>query len=317
MMSGGNHHGRRDNGLDASEYAVAGDVDPRVGEHLLDVLGLAGIAAYLQPTADLHPVIRTTTLPSRPIDRLYVDRQYLTEARGYLDKLGPAAAPSHPASTDPDEPHPRPTNDPLRPESPRSDPARPGSASVDPTAEPSGGPGTAAEADETTGPELEAAWASIVADFDAPVDSPVPPWPVEEDLPDDERGESADTDRPGPDEPSPAGETGFELPRWRGDSRPGDLLNALDAEADDEGYEPPPPPPLPRPSRYTALAVAAIVLGLLLCVRPDLLGILGFGTAGGMTVGFCCLLAGFIILVARLRPGDDGDSDDGDDGAVV
>ncbi|MGA8113743.1 MAG: DUF308 domain-containing protein, partial [Actinocatenispora sp.] len=84
MSPGPHRHGRRDNGLHASEYAIAGDVDPRVGEHLLDVLGLAGIAAYLQPTADLHPVTRTTTLPSRPIDSLFVDRAHLGEARDYL-----------------------------------------------------------------------------------------------------------------------------------------------------------------------------------------------------------------------------------------
>ena len=55
MSAGGARRGRRDNGLDASEYAVVGDVDPRVGEHLLDVLAAGGIAAYLQPSADLQP----------------------------------------------------------------------------------------------------------------------------------------------------------------------------------------------------------------------------------------------------------------------
>ena len=49
-------------------------MDPRVGEHLLDVLAAGGIAAYLQPTADLNPILRATTLPARPTDRLYVDR---------------------------------------------------------------------------------------------------------------------------------------------------------------------------------------------------------------------------------------------------
>jgi hypothetical protein len=76
--------GRRDNGLDARDFVPLIDVDPRVGEHLLDVLGLAGIAAYLQPSADLNPVIRSTTLPSRPTDRLWVDRRYAGEARTLL-----------------------------------------------------------------------------------------------------------------------------------------------------------------------------------------------------------------------------------------
>jgi hypothetical protein len=87
VASGGARRGRRDNGLVAAAYAAAGDVDPRVGEHLLDVLGLRGIAAYLQPAADLHPITRTTTLPSPPTDRLWVDREHLATARDYLTQL--------------------------------------------------------------------------------------------------------------------------------------------------------------------------------------------------------------------------------------
>ncbi len=87
MSTGGARRGRRDNGLDAADYAVAGDVDPRVGEHLLDVLAAGGIAAYLQPSADLNPILRTTTFPARPTDRLYVDRTHLAAARAHLDKL--------------------------------------------------------------------------------------------------------------------------------------------------------------------------------------------------------------------------------------
>jgi hypothetical protein len=86
----------------ATAYAVAGDVDPRVGEHLLDVLALRGIAAYLQPAADLHPVTRTTTLPSRPTDRLYVDRDHLQTARAFLAELADEAPPET-ADTDIDD----------------------------------------------------------------------------------------------------------------------------------------------------------------------------------------------------------------------
>jgi hypothetical protein len=91
VTAGGARRGRRDNGLDATEYAVAGDVDPRVGEHLLDVLAAGGIAAYLQPSSDLNPVTRTTTMPSRPTDRLYVDRTHLAVARDYLSRLADEA----------------------------------------------------------------------------------------------------------------------------------------------------------------------------------------------------------------------------------
>jgi len=96
VTSGGARRGRRDNGLVAAAYAAAGDVDPRVGEHLLDILALRGIAAYLQPAADLHPVTRTTTLPSRPTDRLFVDREHLETARGFLTQLADEARQAEP-----------------------------------------------------------------------------------------------------------------------------------------------------------------------------------------------------------------------------
>jgi hypothetical protein len=79
--------GRRDNGLHAAAYVAAGDVDPRVGEYLLDLLARDGIAAYLRPSSDLHPITRASTLPRRPIDRLYVDRDHLPEARDHLARL--------------------------------------------------------------------------------------------------------------------------------------------------------------------------------------------------------------------------------------
>lgn len=81
------HRGRRDNGLDATEFVPLEDVDPRIGEHLLDVLGIVGIAAYLVPSADLNPIVRATTLPARPTDRLWVDRERLDEARGLLEAV--------------------------------------------------------------------------------------------------------------------------------------------------------------------------------------------------------------------------------------
>jgi hypothetical protein len=77
--------GRRDNGLDAALWTPLRDVDPRVGEHLLDLLREAGIAAYLEPSADVAPYTRTVYLPSPPSDRLFVDRARHTEARGLVD----------------------------------------------------------------------------------------------------------------------------------------------------------------------------------------------------------------------------------------
>ncbi len=78
--------GRRDNGLDATLWLPLRDVDPRVGEHLLDVLEAAGIAAYLEPSSDVGPYTRTVFLPSPPTDRLFVDRARGAEARTLVDQ---------------------------------------------------------------------------------------------------------------------------------------------------------------------------------------------------------------------------------------
>lgn len=79
--------GRLDNGLDAALWSPVRDVDPRIGEHLLDVLSAVGIAAYLEPSADVGPYTRTVFLPSPPSDRLFVDRARRREARGLVDEL--------------------------------------------------------------------------------------------------------------------------------------------------------------------------------------------------------------------------------------
>jgi hypothetical protein len=94
--------GRRDNGLDAVLWSPLRDVDPRVGEHLLDVLHLADIAAYLEPSADVAPYTRNVSLPSPPADRLFVDRARVVEARALVaEQVGaderPAPPPTEPA----------------------------------------------------------------------------------------------------------------------------------------------------------------------------------------------------------------------------
>ncbi|WP_433529240.1 DUF308 domain-containing protein [Micromonospora sp. CA-263727] len=283
MSAGGARRGRRDNGLDASEYAVAGDVDPRVGEHLLDVLAAGGIAAYLQPSADLNPVTRTTTVPPRPVDRLYVDRSHLGTARDYLSQL---------------------------------------------TDETGGG-----RADDE--PDIDAEWARIVAGYHSSPGAGEHPWPAAEDVDDqpERSGGTATAIRPGTDEP--AGPTATDVRRLpyaadisgvsvSGGPRDGDgpsLLDGLDTFGTDlpddpdaeERYVPPPPPPLPRVSKYAVAGVLAVVLGFLLFLFPDLVP----ADRGVVTLlGFTSILAGFVTLVWRLRPGD-ADDRDPDDGAVV
>lgn len=91
----GNRRGRRDNGLDASSFVPLRDVDPRVGEHLLDLLRAAGIAAYLEPTSDVDSYTRAVSLPSPPSDRLWVDRAARPDAQSlvleHADDDSPAA----------------------------------------------------------------------------------------------------------------------------------------------------------------------------------------------------------------------------------
>ena len=94
--------GRRDNGLDATLWSPLRDVDPRVGEHLLDLLAASGIAAYLEPAADVGPYTRTVFLPSPPSDRLFVDRARRAEARGIVERH----ADQHPRTPVADRPRP-------------------------------------------------------------------------------------------------------------------------------------------------------------------------------------------------------------------
>lgn len=273
MTAGGARRGRRDNGLDAADYAVAGDVDPRVGEHLLDVLAAAGIAAYLQPTADLNPILRATTLPARPIDRLYVDRTHLGVAREHLHKVTDGLPPTPPP---------------------------------DPTAE----------------PDIEAEWAKIVAGYHSTADpTAATPWPTAEGI----EQPPKEPPRTG-GLPTAADFSGVSLNRRRTDQPAEDpsLLDGLDsfgaglpddetdADDEDERYVPPPPPPLPRISKYAVIGVVGVVVGFLLFLFPTMLPI---DRDYVTLLGFAAIVSGAVMLVWRLRSGDD--EDDYDDGAVV
>jgi hypothetical protein len=293
--SGRTPRGRRDNGLDASEYAAAADVDPRVGEHLLDVLALAGIAAYLQPSADLHPVTRTTTLPDRPTDRLWVDRRHLDEAREVIRRLDLGTGPPAPAT---DNPAPS-----AAAESPP--PALPG---------PDGWPDSPARRRRRDDFDLDTAWQQILESWDSPpVDRPASGTPTGRTVrPADpeaarDADEEDDVSAPGRDGPGPAGPepiVGLDVP-----FDPHEVVR----DPDDEGFVPPAPPPLPRASRYTVLAAVLVLAGLALFFRPSLLPA---PESTALVVGMGLILGGFGTLIWRLRD-DLTDDDDPDDGAVV
>jgi hypothetical protein len=275
MSTGDARHGRRDNGLVAAEYAPAGDVDPRVGEHLLDVLALDGIAAYLRPSTDLHPVTRSTLLPSRPTDRLYVDRAHVATARDYLSRLAADAEKAEAA-----------------------DVARP----------------------ELSGDQVEAAWAEIIAGYEVtaergegPPISPVAPA---------EKAEKAEykAEQKAEHQEAKAPEEEVRYYRLTRAEEPS-LLDGLDTfgadlpDDDSETFTPPVPPPVPRPSMPTALAVLGIVGGLAVFLQPELVSFLSPSLS--MFLGFTAIVTGFGTLVWRLRPGDDEDDEDPDQGAKV
>jgi hypothetical protein len=268
-----------------------GDVDPRVGEHLLDVLAVEGIAAYLLPATDMHPVTRTTTLPARPTDRLYADREHLGTAREYLARLWA------------DESADTGGADPVNGSTTRAEPA--------------------------DGIDMEAAWAIIVAAYDAKTDDATPRWPESENISeralddtDPDLGHRLGVDANDVEAMDGSAERADRAPD-RPVKRPPDeptLLDALDTfgadlpGGNDEGYTPPPPPPVPRPSAQVVLALLGIAGGLLLFFKPELLPI---DADVALLVGFGTLLTGVITLIWRLRPGDEEDDEPDDDGAVV
>jgi hypothetical protein len=171
--------GRRDNGLDASLWSPVRDVDPRIGEHLLDLLEAVGIAAYLEPSSDVEPYTRSVSLPSPPSDRLFVDRARRAEARTVVDEHVPAGAETPEAAG----PHDRP-----------SEPAREPERAV-----------VRRDVDE------DAEWAGIVAAYEAEngrnvVDDPPPlaPPPVQHEVPILDRPDEHYEPPPPPPLPVPA-----------------------------------------------------------------------------------------------------------------
>ena len=269
--------GRRDNGLDAAAFVPLADVDPRIGEHLLEVLGAAGIPAYLEPSVDIEPYTRALALPSPPTDRLWVDREQRLTARQIIETEAEQAGQSG-----------------LGP------PGRP-------REEPNGPP----EANWSSGlPDVdeELIWRQIVASYEADTADPVPRWPVVEDTdsPGHAAGPDADTD---PDRPRwrRVGDPGAAA---ADPLLPGELPPELPDE--EEHYVPPPPPPVPRLSRQALLALALLLIGLVLVFAP---GQVGLEQGAGLLFGVVSILSGAGVLILRLR--DSRSDDDPDDGAVV
>ena len=76
----------RQNGLRASSFVAVADVDPRIADQLLDLLAFAHVAAYAEPVPGRVGVYRDHHVPTRPIDRLWVDREATGPAREVQDR---------------------------------------------------------------------------------------------------------------------------------------------------------------------------------------------------------------------------------------
>lgn len=317
MTDSGSPRGRRHNGLDAASYSVVGAVDPRVGEHLLDVLYLYGIAAYLQPAVNLGAALRNTvSLSTTPTDQLWVDRTRATEARTLVVAEAAEAGTEVGSSGHADAHKPQ------------------------------------TESSVTITEAEDEAWRDIIASFatdrDATEASPVPPWPVAEDA-DDTSGpggsDSSGNDSGGSGSGG-AGSDGDDLPRaWperpppspppsrslfvrrrstdQPDQRTPEGQDVFAPRIDDPAYDPdpdpadryipPPPPPLPRLTAGAIGAAALVVVGIVILIWP---GLLGLGADLTATLGVLALVGGIVGMFWRLRdtrPDDDGP----DDGAVV
>lgn len=281
MAAAGRRRGRRDNGLDATDWRAIEDLDPRMSEDVLDGLGARGIAAYVQPAVDVDPVTRSATLPGSPRDRLYVDRQQAQAARDWVRQLLERQAPEPAdgrdagAGTSQDS----------------FDATFAGIVAVfDRPVDPTAAAWPAAE-------ELSATWPGSEAS-----DTATAPTTTRDDAP-----AAGPVDGRHVTEPSLLDA----LEAW--DARP----DEPEDDAPDE-FIPPPPPPLPRLSGQTVLGALAVVAGLLLILgRPS---VLPLDRGATMLLGFATMVGGTVALILRLRP-DTGEDDPAgrrpDDGAQV
>jgi hypothetical protein len=81
----------RDNGLPAaSSYVALVDVDPPVADHVLELLASAGVPAVAEPLAGVRGPYQDTRPPSRPTERVHVDRGRTELAREVVERALPA-----------------------------------------------------------------------------------------------------------------------------------------------------------------------------------------------------------------------------------
>lgn len=283
--------GRRGNGLQAADWGALVDLDPRLAEGLLERLATAGVPAYVEPASAAGDPWPRAALPSRPLDRLWVDPDRAEAARevvtAELADLSALLAEGPGGDTPFGLVQPVPRHAARRVLTPPPLPGPPSPPAVD--------------EDEV--------FRQIVAGFHTPSDDPVPRWPVAED-----GGPDLDSARrrPPPVDRAPRRRRADDaLPGWL---EPDALEPDPDDVVPDDHFVPPPPPPAGWISLRSAGAVALVVLGLVLLFAPQLVG--QGATSGVLLLGIALLGGGAALLVMRVRDAPPHDSGP-DDGAVV
>jgi hypothetical protein len=137
--------GNRDNGLRCTNYSAIGDLDPRVGEAMLEALRDHGIAAYVTPTPGSRGGYLEVRLPAEMTSRLFVDATKVDAASKIvgLEREEEVASPAPPSPT------PTPT------------------------------PGEAITASDG---DIDAAWQQLLVSLQSPSSSEPPTWPSSEDV---------------------------------------------------------------------------------------------------------------------------------------
>lgn len=276
-------HPGRGNGLFAASYVPLADLDPRVADAALTLLAGEGIAAYAAPASERSGQFVTPRV-DRVLDRLHVDSTARERARALL--AGHLSDREQPGPGGP-----------------------PGPA-------PDAGPGGAAAQRQAA---EDAAWAALIANWDAPVTDQTPRWPAAEDV-DDRRRDRRRTDRAGGPDPTggPTGEpagastasadpSGAAPADWGPGPGPGEG-GPVEAEAH---FVPPAPPPVPRGDAVSRWAWAGALGAPVFFFVVALTGIRLHGWM--LLLGVAAFVGGFVTLVARMkdRPGDGHGPDDG------
>ncbi|MCU1601038.1 MAG: hypothetical protein JWO22_1747 [Frankiales bacterium] len=283
--------GRRDNGLPSTEWGALVDLDPRLSDSLLESLAAEGVPAYVEPARDVDSYTRATTLPKRPLDRLWVDPAQADLARACVTaEVIDLAALLEPGTSPSGLVRPVPRTAAARVLAPPELP----STAISPIQPPVGGDAL---------PSDDELFRQIVAGFSSESGDPVPRWPVAEDV-DSDAPPSSDAPRRRRTDRSSAASEVEGLPSW-----------VEPAALEDDGhYEPPAPPKVGRPRGRTVMSLLMVVVGFLAIFAPTL--VLLTDDPLSLVFGLALTVGGAALLVMSMRDAPPTDSDP-DDGAVV